>query len=79
MAGQAEDPAVEVHVTTPDAATAERLARILVDERLAACVQVVPGVRSFYRWEGDVAVDDEHLLLVKTLGSRVEASSRSPQ
>ena len=67
MAGQAEDPAVEVHVTAPDAATAERLARMLVDERLAACVQVVPGIRSFYRWEDEVAVDDEHLLLVKTL------------
>ena len=52
MAGQAHDPAVEVHVTTPDAATAERLARVLVDERLAACVQVVPGVRSYYRWQG---------------------------
>ena len=41
--------AVEVHVTTPDASTAERLARVLVEERLAACVQVVPGVRSYYR------------------------------
>ena len=73
MPGHPEDPAVEVHVTAPDAATAERLARILVDERLAACVQVVPGVRSFYRWEGEVAVDDEHLVLVKTLTSRVDA------
>lgn len=70
MGGQAEDPAVEVHVTTPDAATAERLARVLVDERLAACVQVVPGVRSYYRWEGGVSADDEHLLLVKSLASR---------
>jgi periplasmic divalent cation tolerance protein len=66
---EAEDMAVEVHVTTPDASSAERLARVLVEERLAACVQVVPGVRSYYRWEGAVAVDDEHLLLVKSLSS----------
>ena len=68
-ARQVGDTAVEVHVTTPDASTAEHLARLLVEERLAACVQVVPGVRSTYRWEGGVAVDDEHLLLVKSLAS----------
>jgi uncharacterized protein involved in tolerance to divalent cations len=73
VAGQAQDAAVEVHVTTPDAVTAERLARVLVEERLAACVQVVPGVRSFYRWEGEVTADDEHLLLVKSLASRFAA------
>ena len=70
MGGRATgDAAIEVHVTTPDAATATRLAGILVEERLAACVQVVPGVRSHYRWQGEVVVDDEHLLLVKTLAN----------
>lgn len=72
-AREAGDTAVEVHVSTPDAATAERLARLLVEERLAACVQVVPGVRSYYRWEGALVVDDEHLLLVKTLASHLGA------
>ncbi len=64
--GHGSVSAVEIHVTTPDRDSAERLARLLVGERLAACVQVVPGVRSFYRWEGEVAADDEHLLLVKS-------------
>ncbi len=62
-----DDTAIEVHVTTPDAATAERIARVLVDEGLAGCVQVVPAVRSYYRWEDRVEADDEHLLLVKSL------------
>ena len=59
---------VEVHVTTPDRESALGIARILVDRRLAACVQVVPGVTSVYSWDGETQVDDEHLLLAKTTG-----------
>ncbi len=55
-----------VLITAPDAACAETLSRALLDERLAACVNVVPGVRSFYRWEGAIREDSELLLLVKT-------------
>ena len=55
-----------VLVTAPDQACAERLARTLVEEKLAACVSVVPGVRSFYRWEGAVQDDAELLLVAKT-------------
>ena len=43
-----------------------RLARALVDERLAACVNVVPGVTSVYRWKGEVHTDPERLLVIKT-------------
>lgn len=52
---------------------AERLARGLVERRLAACVNVVPGVRSFYRWKGKVEVDEERLLVVKTTADGVDA------
>lgn len=52
--------------TCDTAAEAERLARRLVDERLAACVTVISPVRSFYRWEGAVADAAEWLLLIKT-------------
>jgi periplasmic divalent cation tolerance protein len=45
---------------------AERMARALVDARLAACVNVVPGVRSFYRWKGETENSEEFLLIVKT-------------
>ena len=45
---------------------AERLARLLVERRLAACVSVVPGVKSYYRWKGAVESAGEWLLLVKS-------------
>jgi periplasmic divalent cation tolerance protein len=45
---------------------AERIARALVDGRLAACVNVVPGVRSFYHWKGETENSQEFLLIVKT-------------
>lgn len=45
---------------------AKRIARILVEEELAACVTVVPSVRSIYRWEGKVEDSIETLLLMKT-------------
>ncbi len=62
-----------VLVTAPDAEVAERLARGLVEERLAACVNLIPGIRSFYRWEGAVRDDAEVLLVVKTRTDRLEA------
>lgn len=52
--------------TVPDAQVGAALARILVEERHAACVNVVPEVRSFYRWEGSVHDEAEVLLIVKT-------------
>ena len=58
--------AIEIHVTMPDAERATGLARTLVDEGLAACVNIVPGVRSIYRWEGKIQEDDEVLCLIKT-------------
>ena len=59
--------------TCPDAPTASRLARALVEERLAACVNVVGGVSSTYHWNGEVHVDDEVLLVIKTMADRFEA------
>jgi len=51
---------------------ASRIARTLVERRLAACVNVVPGVSSTYRWEGAVRTDTEWLLIVKTRRDRFE-------
>lgn len=62
-----------VHCTCPDAASADVLAQALVSERLAACVNVLPGVRSTYRWQGEVEHGDEVLLLIKTTHDRLDA------
>ena len=59
--------------TCPDTDTAQRIADALVEERLAACVNVVPGVRSIYRWKGAIECSDEVLLLVKTVAAQLDA------
>jgi periplasmic divalent cation tolerance protein len=68
--------AIAVVVTTTDSADeAERLARGLVEARLAACVQIVGPVRSAFRWEGSVSVETEWQLVVKTAAARVDELS----
>ena len=52
--------------TCPDSDTAGMLARRLVAERLAACVNIVPGIESVYRWQGEVEQARELLLVIKT-------------
>lgn len=64
---------VVVLSTVETAADAERLARMLVSERLAACVNIVSGVSSVYRWKGEVAAASERLLVIKTRAERLEA------
>jgi periplasmic divalent cation tolerance protein len=54
-----------VYCTVPDTATGERIARHLVEYRLAACVNLMPGVTSIYRWKGQVETATEALLMVK--------------
>lgn len=54
---------------------APELARKLVEERLAACVNLVPSVRSFYIWKGEVFDDEETTLLIKVPSERLEALS----
>lgn len=60
-------------VTAPDAEVGARLARELVRERLAACVNLVDPIRSIYRWEGEIHDDREVLLVIKTSRARREA------
>lgn len=69
-------PAVIVLVTAPDARSARRLSDALVGERLAACVTVVPGARSTYRWKGKVERAREAVLLIKTRASLAKRLER---
>lgn len=61
-----ESQALVVYCTCPDQAAAEYIAEAVVSERLAACVNLVPGVTSIYRWQGEIQRDAELLLIIKT-------------
>lgn len=69
-------PTLIVYCACPDAVTADRLARSVVEARLAACVNVLPGIRSTYRWHERVEQADEVLLLIKTQATRLDALTR---
>lgn len=59
-----------VLTTSPTAADGEALAEKIIGARLAACVQVLPQMRSVYLWEGTVQKESEHLLLIKTIAEK---------
>lgn len=63
-----------VFVTGPDTDTLQSIGRVLVEESLAACVNVLPGVTSVYRWEGQVRADAEAMAIIKTTEARVQAA-----
>jgi periplasmic divalent cation tolerance protein len=65
-----------VLVTAPSEDEARRIANTLVEERLAACVNIVASIESVYRWEGRVTTDREALLIVKTTAARYEQVER---
>jgi periplasmic divalent cation tolerance protein len=66
-------PILLVMMTAPDEPTAETIARILVEERLVACCNLLPQVRSIYRWQGSIEQADEILVLIKTTAAALEA------
>lgn len=76
MVARAEPVVRIVFVTAPEGETATRLAHGLVEAGLAACVNVVSGVRSVYRWEGRILEEGEHLLVIKTTDGRVAELER---
>ncbi len=53
-------------VTTHSLEEAKKIATILIEERLAACCNLIPNLTSIYRWEGDIHDESEALLLIKT-------------
>ena len=62
-----------VLTNVPDRAVAERLAELLVEKRVAACVNILSPCRSIYRWNGAVQHDEEHPMLIKTTAERYPA------
>jgi periplasmic divalent cation tolerance protein len=65
--------ALFVYVTTPDAACAERIAQSVLAQRLVACVNILPGVRSLYWWKGALERAEETVLVAKTEDDHFDA------
>lgn len=66
-------PTLLVFTSLPDAAGAEALAAALLEAHLAACVSLLPAVRSLYRWRGRIEQAGEVMLLIKTTAARYAA------
>jgi len=58
--------AIVVYITSPNEDEAARIAKAIVEERLAGCVNIVKGIRSIYSWQGKIEDDSEVLMIVKT-------------
>ncbi len=67
-----ESDAIVVLTTVAETVEAETLARKIVGAKLAACVQILPPMKSVYFWDGAVQTDSEHLLLIKTLAVKFD-------
>jgi len=69
-----------VYITASSEEEAERIGRVLVDEKLAACVNIIPGMRSIYRWQGSMEEAHEVVIIAKTMRAQfdgVEARVKS--
>src|SRR5437867_3736965 len=64
---------IVVLTTTDSAELAQKIASALVESGEAACVNIIPGIRSIYRWEGKICDEGELLLLIKSSAERFEA------
>ena len=69
--------ALLVLTNVPERAVAERIADLLIEQRLAACVNVLAPCRSVYRWKDAVQHDEEHPLLIKTTSERYAAMEKA--
>ncbi len=63
---------IVVLTTVPNIEEAETLARKIVEAKLAACVQILPPMKSYYFWDNQIQADSEHLLLIKTLTGKFD-------
>jgi periplasmic divalent cation tolerance protein len=69
--------AIVVFMTAPNRDEAEKLARLLLEQRHAACVQILPEILSFYHWQDEILQDKEILLLAKTTDTRFAALEKA--
>jgi periplasmic divalent cation tolerance protein len=72
---QENDKPVLIYSTFPSAEAAESVGVMLVEQRLSACVNIIAGMTSLYRWEGKIARDSEAVMIIKTRKELVDALS----
>lgn len=65
--------------TSPDKESAEKIARQLINDKIAACVNILPGLTSIFPWQGKIETEQEHLLLIKTRKDRYQSVEKSIQ
>ena len=66
-----------IFCTCPDKATAEKIAHYLVEDKLAACVNILPSITSIYRWHEQIETAQEHLLLIKANKTSYQAIEKT--
>ena len=64
--------AIVIYCTCPDIESAERISRHIVEQRMAACVNLIPGITSIYTWDGNIQRDQEVLLVIKSTKVRFD-------
>lgn len=64
------------YVTTPNEASAKKIANGIISNKLAACVNIIPNLVSIYEWEGRVNEDNELLLMIKTTTDKIDELSK---
>jgi periplasmic divalent cation tolerance protein len=76
MSNHSSEPIV-VLMTAANAEESERIAAMLIDARLAACVQILPAIKSVYRWNGEIVRENEVLLMAKTSREKFDELDRA--
>ena len=69
--------AIVILVAAPNQQVAKKIAEHIVNKRLAACVNLLPGIRSIYRWQGKIEDDSEILMIIKSRRAKFEELSQS--
>lgn len=64
------------YVTTPNDESAKKIARDVISNKLAACVNIIPNIQSIYEWEGRINEDLEYLLMIKTTTDKIDELSK---
>ena len=67
--------AAVIYSTIGEIEDARRIAHTLVDEKLVACVNIIPNIESYYRWEGKIEDDEECILIAKTVDENIDKKS----